>query len=54
VAARHRSQREAGECDHLTRAGASVGKGEAISILGSVEEVAEGAVDGAVKLGRLR
>jgi hypothetical protein len=54
VAARRRSQREAGERDHLTRTGASVGKGEVISILGSVEEVAEGVVDSAVKLGRLR
>jgi hypothetical protein len=42
VAARRRSQRKAGERDNLTRAGASVGKGEAISILGLVEEVAEG------------
>jgi hypothetical protein len=42
VAARRRSQREAGERDHLTRAGASLGKGESISILGSVKEIAEG------------
>jgi hypothetical protein len=42
MAARRRSQWEAGERDHLTCVGASVGKGEAISILGSVEEVAEG------------
>jgi hypothetical protein len=42
VEARRRSQQKAGEHDNLTRAGAPVGKGEAISILGSVEEVAEG------------
>jgi hypothetical protein len=44
VAARRRSQRKAGECDDLTRAGASVGEGEAISILGSVEELGSGGV----------
>jgi hypothetical protein len=42
VAARRGSQRKAGEHDHLTCVGASVGEGETISILGSVEELAEG------------
>jgi hypothetical protein len=42
VAAHRRSQRKAGERDDLTRARASVDEGDAISILGSVEEVAEG------------
>jgi hypothetical protein len=42
AAARRRSQRKVGERDDLTRARASGGDGDAISILGLAEEVAEG------------
>jgi hypothetical protein len=42
MAARRRSQRMAGEHDYLTHVGASVGEGGSISILGLVEELAEG------------
>jgi hypothetical protein len=42
VAARRRSQRRAGEQEKLTRARASGGVGDAVSILGLAEEVAEG------------
>jgi hypothetical protein len=42
VAARRRSRRRAGEQEGLARARAPGGKGELISILGLVEEMAEG------------
>jgi hypothetical protein len=42
VAARRRSRRRAGEQEKLTRARAPGGDGDAVSILGSAEEVAEG------------
>jgi hypothetical protein len=45
---------KSGEPGELTHARASVGKGETISILESIKEVAEGAVNGAVKFERLR
>jgi hypothetical protein len=42
VAARRRSRRRAGEQEKLTRARASGGDGNEVSVLGSAEEVAEG------------
>jgi hypothetical protein len=42
VVARRRSQRKADEHDDLTHARAPAGVGDAISVLGSAEEVAEG------------
>jgi hypothetical protein len=52
MAAHRRSRRRAGEQEGLSRARAAGGKGESISILGSVKEVTEGAVDGEARLGR--
>jgi hypothetical protein len=54
VAARHRSRRRAGEQGKLTCARASGGDGDAVSVLGSAEEVTKGAVNNEVKLGRRR
>jgi hypothetical protein len=51
VAARRRSRQRAGEQEKLTRARAPGGDGDVVSILGSAEEVAEGAVVDKVKLG---
>jgi hypothetical protein len=54
VAARRCSQGRAGEQKKLTLARAPGGDRDTVSILGSAEEVAEGAVDDEVKLGRRR
>jgi hypothetical protein len=54
VAVRRYSRRRASEHEGLSRARAPGGKGESISILGSVEELAERAVDDEAELGRRR